>query len=420
MNNKGYNNKGDRLMKRLLMATAIALSALGVAGTSTAAEPIRIAHVTGFTGPLAPYADQLRKGMQMGFEYATDGSMEIDGRKIEIIEKDTQLDPARARTLVEEAYGEDNAQIVVGPVSSGVALATLPLAEEYERIIIPEGVADAITGDQWNRYVFRIGRNSSQDAVSNAVAIGKPGVCVSTIAQDYAFGRDGVSAFKEAMNKAGGKVVHEEYLPTDATDFTAAAQRLFDSLKDREGCDQGKFIFAIWAGAANPLGRIQDLDPSRFGIKLATGGNILAALVGYADFPGMEGAGYYYFESPDNKVNDWLVKEHFKRYNAAPDFFTAEGFAQAMAITAAIKKAGGSTDTEDLIKAFEGLVFKSPKGDMEIRAQDHQALQDMYHFRIKVEKRKDWFADREVTAGVPELVRIISRDEMDIPVRNKR
>jgi len=233
---------------------------------------------------------------------------------------------------VEEAYGEDNAQIVVGPVSSGVALATLPLAEGYERIIMPEGVADAITGDQWNRYVVRVGRNSSQDAISNAVALGKPGVCISTIAQDYAFGRDGVSAFKEAVENVGGKVVHEEYLPTDATDFTAAAQRLFDSLKDQQGCDQGKFIFAIWAGSANPLGRIQDLDPSRFGIKLATGGNILAALVGYADFPGMEGAAYYYYESPNNEVNDWLVKEHFKRYKAAPDFFTAQGFAQAMAI----------------------------------------------------------------------------------------
>jgi hypothetical protein len=42
--------------------------------------------------------------MAMGFEYATDGTMEIDGRKIEIIEKDTQLDPARARTLPAPAH----------------------------------------------------------------------------------------------------------------------------------------------------------------------------------------------------------------------------------------------------------------------------------------------------------------------------
>ena len=41
--------------------------------------------------------------------------------------------------------------------------------------------------------------NSAQDAISNAVAIGKPGVHIATLAQDYAFGRDGVAAFKEAL-----------------------------------------------------------------------------------------------------------------------------------------------------------------------------------------------------------------------------
>lgn len=406
-------------MKRLVIATAVAVSTLGV-GTAASADSIRIAHVTGFTGPLEAYANQLAVGMRMGFEYATDGSMQIEGRQIEIIDKDTQLDPARARALVEEAYAEDDAHIVVGPVSSGVALAALPLAQEYERIIMPEGVADAITGEDWNRYVVRVGRNSSQDAISNAVAVGEPGVCVSTIAQDYAFGRDGVAAYKEAMSAEGGEIVHEEYLPTDATDFTAAAQRLFESLQDRDDCPEGKYIFGIWAGATNPFGRIQDLEPERYGIRLATGGNIMPALVGYSAFPGMEGATYYYFESPDNAINDWFVEQHFERHGAAPDFFTAQGFSQAMAITAAIRESGGSTDSEDLINAFEGLVFDSPKGEMMIRAEDHQALQSMYHFRIAVEERDDWFKDRTETVGVPRLVREISRHDMDIPIRNGR
>ncbi|MEX0730617.1 MAG: substrate-binding domain-containing protein [Aquisalimonadaceae bacterium] len=406
-------------MKRLVAATAFAVSALG-AGTAASAETIRIAHVTGFTGALEAYANQLSVGMQMGFEYATNGSMEIEGRKVEITKKDDQLNPARARALVEEAYAEDDAHIVVGPVASGVALAVLPIAEEYERIIMPEGVADAITGADWNRYVVRVTRNSSQDAISNAVAIGKEGVCVSTIAQDYAFGRDGVAAYKEAMDEQGGKVVHEEYLPTDATDFTAAAQRLFDSLRERDDCPEGKYIFGIWAGASNPFGRIQDLDPERFGIRLATGGNILPALVGYSAFPDMEGATYYYYESADNDINDWFVSNHYQRYNAPPDFFTAQGFAQAMAITAAIRATGGSTDAEDLINAFRGLVFDTPKGEMMIRPEDHQALQSMYHFRIAAEERNDWFPDRSGTVGVPRLVREITRHEMDIPIRNGR
>lgn len=407
-------------MKQLFRQSLLAISLAALAGHASAADPFRVAHVTGFSGPLSAYAQQLANGMQMGFEYATNGSNEVAGRKIEILTKDTQSDPARARSLVEEAYAEDDAHIVVGPVASGVALATLPLAQEYERIIMPEGVADAITGSAWNPYVIRIGRNSSQDAVANAVALGKPGVCVATIAQDYAFGRDGVAAYKEAMTPTGGEVVHEEYLPTDATDFTAAAERLFGALRDRPGCDEGKYIFAIWAGSVNPLARIQDLQPERFGIKLASGGNILPVLSAYGDLEGMEGAGFYYFESPDNPVNDWFVKEHFERFKSAPDFFTAQGFAQAMAIAAALNKTGGDSDTEALLDAFRGLEFETPKGKMLIRPQDGQALQPMYHFRIERQDRDDWFSDRQVTAGVPVLVREISLEEMNIPVRNKR
>jgi branched-chain amino acid transport system substrate-binding protein len=87
----------------------------------------------------------------------------------------------------------------------------LPVAEEYKKILLVEpAVADSITGDKWNKYIFRTGRNS-QDAISNAVALDKAGVTIATLAQDYAFGRDGVKAFKEALKKA--KIVHEEYLP---------------------------------------------------------------------------------------------------------------------------------------------------------------------------------------------------------------
>ncbi len=398
-------------MRSLFRTLAVAATLLAAA-TAQAQEPIVITHVNTLTGALRAYGEQLHIGLRLGFEYATDGTMTVEGRPIRLLERDDQMNPARARALVEAAYAEDGAHIVIGTIASGVALAVLPIAEEYERIIIAQGVADSITGNDWNRYVFRVGRNSSQDAISNAVAIGKPGVCVSTIAQDYAFGRDGVAAYKEAMQAVGGTIVHEEYLPMDATDFTAASQRLINSLRERQGCDNGKYIFGIWAGATNPFGRIQDMQPERHGIRLATGGNILAALVGYKAFPEMEGAGFYYYENPSNPINDWFVEQHMKRYGSPPDFFTAQGFSEAMAIVTAIRATGGSTDTEDLIAAMEGMEFDTPKGKMRFREEDHQAMQSMYHFRIRVDPSVDW--------AIPELVREIKPEEMNIPIRNRR
>lgn len=384
------------------------VAALALALATTASAEIRVAHIYGKTGPFEAYAKQSHDGLMLGLEYATGGTMEVDGEPIVVIEKDTQLDPAKGRTLLAEAFGDDDAHMAVGPVSSGVALAMLPVAEEYERILIVEpAVADSITGEAWNRYIFRTGRNSSQDAISNAVALGGEGVTVATLAQDYAFGRDGVAAFKEALEASGAKVAHEEYVPTDTTDFTAAAERIFNAM---EGEDGKKKLFIIWAGGGNPMGKINAMDPSRFDIEIATGGNILAALKAYKELPGLEGATYYYHGIPDNAVNDWLVKEHFKRYDSPPDFFTAGGMAAGIAVVEAIKKAGGAEDTDALITAMEGMEWETPKGTMRFRAEDHQALQSMYHFRTEVQDDKDY--------GVPVLVRELGIEDMDIPIRN--
>lgn len=390
-------------MKRILLAT---LAGLCLSSTAMAKDFV-VAHVYDKTGPLEAYAKQTHNGLMLGLEYATQGTMTVAGRKIRVIEKDNQGKPDVARAQLASAYADDNADIAVGPTSSGVALAMLPIAEEYEKILLVEpAVADSITGDKWNKYIFRTGRNSSQDAIANAVAFDQPDTSIAMLAQDYAFGRDGVKAFKGALKQA--RIVHEEYLPANATDFTAGAQRLFDALKDKPG---RKIIFILWAGAGNPF-KIADLDPKRFGIEIATGGNTLAAMTPLKSLAGMEGATYYYYGIPRNPINDWLVAEHQKRYGQPPDFFTAGGMSAAIAIVTALNKSAGKNDTDTLIKTMEGMSFDTPKGKMTFRPEDHQAMQSMYHFRIKNDASVPW--------AVQDLVKEITPDQMAVPIQNKR
>ena len=386
---------------------AAALAAGLTAPLALAQSEIRIAHVYSKTGPLEAYGKQTQAGLMMGLDYATGGTMAVAGKKLVVIEKDDQGKPDLGKSQLATAYSDDKADLAVGPSASGVALAMLPVAEEYKKILLVEpAVADSITGDKWNKYIFRTGRNSSQDAIGNAVAIDKPGTLIATLAQDNAFGRDGVKAFKDAIKTA--KLVHEEYLPAATTDFTAGAQRLIDRLKDQPG---KKVIWVLWAGAGNPF-KINDMDLKRYGIEIATGGNILPAMAAFKGMPGMEGATYYYFGIPKNPVNEALVAMHYKQFKTPPDFFTAGGFSAAMAIVTALKKTGGDTKTNTLIKAMEGMSFDTPKGTMTFRKEDHQAMQSMYHFRIKNDPAFAW--------GVPELVREIKPQEMQVPIRNKR
>ena len=394
--------------RRMALAT-LALLAAPMLASAQAKGEIRIAHVYSKSGPLEAYGKQTQIGLMLGLEYATGGTMTVAGKKLTVIEKDDQGKPDVGKSLLATAYGDDKADIAVGPSSSGVALALLPVAEEYKKILLVEpAVADSITGDKWNRYIFRTGRNSSQDAISNAVALDKAGVNIATLAQDYAFGRDGVKAFKEAIKTA--KLVHEEYLPPTTTDFTAGIQHLIDALKDKPG---RKIVWVVWAGANSPFTKFADLElQKRYGIELATGGNILPAMTAYKQFPGMEGAAYYYFGIPKNPANEWLVANHYKKYQTPPDFFTAGGMSAGIALVEALKKTQGNTSTDKLIATMEGMSFDTPKGKMSFRKEDHQAMQSMYHFRIKVDPAFAW--------GVPELVREIKPEEMSIPIKNKR
>ncbi|MDM0044175.1 substrate-binding domain-containing protein [Variovorax dokdonensis] len=401
------------MQRRSLVATAAAVGALAMSAfaipAAAADKEIRIAHVYSKTGPLEAYGKQTQIGLMMGLEYATGGSMTVGGKKIVVIEKDDQGKPDLGKSLLAAAYSDDKADLAIGPTSSGVALALLPVAEEYKKILLVEpAVADSITGDKWNKYIFRTGRNSSQDAISNAVAVDKEGTSIVMLAQDYAFGRDGVKAFKDALKKA--KIVHEEYLPPATTDFTAGIARMVDALKDKPG---RKIIAVVWAGATNPFNALADADlKSRYNIEVGSGGNILPAMAAYKRFPGMEGATYYYFGIPKNPVNEAMVSAHYKEFKAPPDFFTAGGFSAAMAVVTALKKTEGNTSTNKLISTMEGMSFDTPKGKMTFRKEDHQAMQSMYHFKIKVDPAFAW--------GVPELVHEIKPEEMNIPIKNKR
>ncbi|KQP43384.1 substrate-binding domain-containing protein [Pseudorhodoferax sp. Leaf274] len=395
--------------RRLARLSAIAALALCASASFAQSKEIRIAHVYGKTGALEAYGKQTQTGFMMGLSYATEGTMAVNGKKLVVLEKDDQGKPDLGKSLLATAYADDKADLAVGTTGSGVALAMLPVAEEYKKILVVEpAVADSITGDKWNKYIFRTGRNSSQDAISNAVALDKDGTTIVTLAQDWAFGRDGVKAFKDAVKKA--RIGHEEYLPPTTTDFTAGIQRIVDQLKDKPG---RKVVWVVWAGATTPFNALADADlQKRFGIEVATGGNILPAMTAYKRFPGMEGATYYYFGLPKNPVNEALVAAHYKEFKTPPDFFTAGGFSAAMAVVTALKKTGGDTNTNKLIAAMEGMSFETPKGTMTFRKEDHQAMQSMYHFRIKQDPAFAW--------GVPELVREIKPEEMQVPVRNKR
>jgi branched-chain amino acid transport system substrate-binding protein len=100
-----------------------------------------------------------------------------------------------------------------------------------------------------------------------------------------------------------------------------------------------------------------------------------------------------------------------KRFNTPPDWFTCGGFNAAMAVVTGIQKAG-STDSEKLISAMEGMEFMTPKGKMIFRKEDHQALQSAYMFRFEVKPDVEW--------AIPVLLHEFTPEETAPPITVKR
>ncbi len=398
-------------MKRCnLLAVLIAL--LASCGIATVqAKDIIITHIGTKSGPAGLYGSQASTGFTMGLEYLTGGTMTIAGNKIVVIQKDDQGKPDVAKALVAGAYADDKSDIVVGPTLSASVLASLSLAEEARKIMLVDAsIADSVTGEKWNRYVFRTARTNSHDTISAALAMpADQEIHIGMLMGDIAPFHEMLKALKEALPiyRPRARIVSEEFLPQSTTDFTAATQRLIDALKDKKGL---KWLGIGWVGA-HPMAKVMAMQPERHGIQVGPGGNLVAVMKGWKSYVGTEGSIYYYYGFPKNKQNDWLVAEHQKRFNSPPDFFTAGGMVAAAAVVEALKKTHGDASAEKLISAMEGMSFETVKGKMTMRKEDHQAMQDMYVFRIKKDQKNEW--------DLLELVKTVTPAEAPIPIRNK-
>lgn len=108
-------------MKNFARFAATIATSITLAGAAWAQEdPIKIALIHGLSGSsFEAFSKQAQTGFELGLEYATDGTNEINYRPIEVIIKDSQFKPDVARAVLAEAYGDDDVLLAVGATSSG-------------------------------------------------------------------------------------------------------------------------------------------------------------------------------------------------------------------------------------------------------------------------------------------------------------
>jgi len=351
-----------------------------------AGQPLKIGLLTDNSGPLAIYGPMLERGFELGLEYATGGTLEVAGRPIQVIIKDTSSDPEKAVSLARELIEAEGVHLLVGAPSSGATMAVQQVAMENKIILIAEpAAATDITGKNFNPYTFRTSRTNYQDAIVMGQGLLGLGKTFVQIAPDYAFGWGSACGFYAVVKAGGGTFPVNDtpqgcgaiFIPFDTTDFTPYLQQVLDS--------KAEVLIITWAGAGFvPLFKqMQELgvfDEMIVGTGIGDNQTLAA---GYADAVGSTGIVVYHYTLPKNPVNDWLVQRHKEKYGTPPDLFTAGGMAAAIMAVEGLKRTNGDASADALIKVYEdNFSFDGPNGKYIIRPYDHVCLYPLFYVRL--------------------------------------
>ena len=197
---------------------------------------------------------------------------------------------------------------------------------------------------------------------------------VTVLAQDSAFGKANIAAVTAVLGGEGAKVDSVE-VPA-ATDVTPFATKIKGSSPD--------LLFVAWAGT-NAAAMWSTLEQQGIfeSTKVVTGLDIKPthAIFGEASTQ-INFLSHFFDGSADNAAYKAL-DEGMKEQGATVDLFTNDGFVAAQMIVHAIE--ASDSDVDAMVSALEGWKFEGPKGQLEIRAEDHAVLQPMFTATLKEE-----------------------------------
>ena len=351
---------------------------------ATCDEPVTVGVITDLTGALAIYGAHINRAVPIGFAYATDSEPQsgaeqtymVDDCEVRVLIRDDQSNAELSATVARELIEVDGADILIGTVSSGVTATLQGLAAENDIILIaaPAAATD-ITGKDFNENTFRASRHNYQDAMAicDQFVNGDGYETFVQIAPDYSFGYGGAAAYKDACTFEGGEFVADDvFAPADTTDFTSFLQPFADT--------DANALLVTWAGGGFVPLLQAAIDLGVVDADTVLGSPFVDNVVMPAFFSNAIGSTstiLYHYTAPDNAVNDYLI-EKAAAAGAIPDLFDADGMNAAIMVVEALRATGGAADADSLRAALEGMSFEGPKGLIEIRAEDHVAIQDMY------------------------------------------
>jgi len=379
--------------RRLLQLSAMGAlpASLGFANYAGAQETgaIEFGCPVPMSGAFAANGKYANLGMQLALEQYG----KVLNRPLAYTLLDTEGKPATAVRRVQELAQQKNARFFAGGILSSAALAMGKEAAKFGGIFITTAGADEITGSDCNKATFRWSVptfGAMEQTVRPLLELQPKAKRWYTITPQYVFGDGLLTAAKNIFAERGVEHVGNSYHSLAEKEFSGYLTNALAAKPD--------VLLLLNFGAQSSDALRQALS---FGMHQRM--TILIAWAsGLEQFESLgadvcEGIyfGAQYWHTVDAPLNKDLVQRCQQAHQTNPNYSLAGSYLCSKLMLDAITQAG-TTETQAVIAALEGMKYQGLTGDEEIRAADHQVLKDYYLLRGKSKnlmKNKDDYVE---------------------------
>ena len=254
------------LITVVLLCLALVVFSVLPGNILAAPSTYKIGVITSVTGFMSPMGSGARDAAQFVAEIVNKQGG-INGHPLEVIVYDDGSDPSKGVMALKKLIDEDHVLAVVGPVSTGIALACAPIAEKSEVPILTQNSSSwAVALKPWNipkpptkirKWVFKAAIDPLFQDYATYEMLRKQGAKkLAHMNVNNAMGKAMKESFEASHAAAGFKVVIWEEYGREDTDLTVPLTKIRSTDFD-----------AIIIGGAEMAGAIAYKQAREMGIK---------------------------------------------------------------------------------------------------------------------------------------------------------
>ena len=349
-----------------MKASRLALLACLFAAPAVAADgPIVIGVPVGLSGANSVVAPSVVQEAQLAVD-EIDAAGGVLGRKLALEVADDASGAAGAQKAFDSLIYQKKVDVLISMETSAARNAGLPAVGKGKT---PYIYTSFYEGHSCNKYLYVdawVPEQQVPPIVDNFKAKGAKTYFL--IGSDYAFGRGMLGFTRGYVEKTGGKVLGEEYLPMDGADWTPIISKLKEAKPDA--------LVTSTAGGAPNVTLTKQMRAAGIDIPYAN----LAVDEGTAKSMGPDATGIYLsasyvtgIDSPENKKFLEAAQKRFGAELKTPNDLSVPEYEAVYLYKAAVEKAG-TTEASKVIEALPTVSFTGPRGAIQMTKQHHAPL----------------------------------------------